>query len=245
MKITFRIFIVVCLAIFISPSLQAQSKKDKSKKRKSKQSVALENQTDSISYALGMDVGTNLKETGMTLSMEQLYRGLVAAMDSAKTSEINDSTRQALIRNFQQEIQEKKQQEREQKAALALEEGRLFLEENGKKEGVVTQPSGLQYKIIRPGTGPQPEATSTVVVHYEGRLIDDTIFDSSYKRGEPLDLPLNRVIAGWTEGIQLMKTGAKWQLFIPSDLGYGPNGAGNQIGPNQVLIFDVELLEVK
>ncbi|HRJ07679.1 MAG TPA: FKBP-type peptidyl-prolyl cis-trans isomerase [Prosthecobacter sp.] len=127
---------------------------------------------------------------------------------------------------------------------IALAKGQKFLEDNAAKEGVVTTASGLQYKVIRAGEGRSPSATDTVVVHYRGTLIDGKEFDSSYKRGEPIEFPLNRVIRGWTEGVQLMKEGAEYRFFIPSQLGYGTRGAGRDIGPNEVLIFDVELLEV-
>lgn len=127
---------------------------------------------------------------------------------------------------------------------IALARGEKFLQDNASKEGVNTTPSGLQYKIVREGEGRQPSATDTVVVHYRGTLIDGTEFDSSYKRGEPIEFPLNRVIAGWTEGVQLMKEGAEFRFFIPSKLAYGSRGAGRVIGPNEALIFDVELLEV-
>jgi FKBP-type peptidyl-prolyl cis-trans isomerase len=127
---------------------------------------------------------------------------------------------------------------------IALAKGEKFLEENAKKEGVTTTASGLQYKVLTPGTGKSPKATDTVLVHYRGTLIDGTEFDSSYKRKEPISFPLNRVIAGWTEGVQLMQEGAKFEFYIPSKLGYGSRGAGRDIGPNQALIFEVELLKV-
>lgn len=127
---------------------------------------------------------------------------------------------------------------------IALARGEKFLQENAAKEGVVSTTSGLQYKIVREGEGRRPSASDTVVVHYRGTLIDGTEFDSSYKRGEPIEFPLNRVIAGWTEGVQLMQEGAEFRFFIPSKLAYGPRGAGRVIGPNEALIFDVELLEV-
>lgn len=127
---------------------------------------------------------------------------------------------------------------------IALARGEKFLQDNAAKEGVVTTASGLQYKIVREGEGRRPTASDTVVVHYRGTLIDGTEFDSSYKRGEPIEFPLNRVIAGWTEGVQLMQEGAEFRFFIPSKLAYGPRGAGRVIGPNEALIFDVELLEV-
>lgn len=128
---------------------------------------------------------------------------------------------------------------------IALAKGEKFLEDNAKKEGVVVTPSGLQYKVITPGTGKSPKATDTVEVHYEGTLIDGKVFDSSYRRKESIEFPLNRVIAGWTEGVQLMQEGAKYRFFIPSKLAYGPRGAGRDIGPNEALIFDVELIKVK
>jgi FKBP-type peptidyl-prolyl cis-trans isomerase FkpA len=128
---------------------------------------------------------------------------------------------------------------------IALAKGEKFLEDNAKKDGVTVTASGLQYKVITEGTGKSPSATDTVLVHYEGTLIDGKVFDSSYKRGEPIEFPLNRVIAGWTEGVQLMKEGSKHRLYLPSKLAYGKQGAGRDIGPNEALIFDVELLKVR
>ena len=130
-------------------------------------------------------------------------------------------------------------------AQTALEKGKAFLAENGKKPGVKTTASGLEYEIITPGTGKSPKATDTVQVNYRGTLIDGTEFDSSYKRGEPIEFPLNRVIPGWTEGVQLMKEGSKYRFYIPSNLAYGSSGAGGVIGPDETLIFDIELLKVK
>lgn len=127
---------------------------------------------------------------------------------------------------------------------ITLAKGEKFLEDNAKKEGVTTTASGLQYKVLTPGTGKSPKATDTVLVHYRGTLISGTEFDSSYKRKEPISFPLNRVIAGWTEGVQLMQEGAKFEFYIPSKLAYGSRGAGRDIGPNEALIFEVELLKV-
>ncbi len=126
-----------------------------------------------------------------------------------------------------------------------MEAGKKFLEENAKKDGIKSTPSGLQYEVLREGTGPKPGATSTVEVHYEGRLINGSIFDSSYQRKETISFPLNRVIPGWTEGLQLMPTGAKYRLYIPSELGYGARGAGADIPPHSALIFDVELISIR
>lgn len=130
-------------------------------------------------------------------------------------------------------------------AQLGREKGEAFLAENAKKEGVKTLPSGLQYKVLKDGTGKQPGRADTVSVHYKGTLIDGTVFDSSYKRGEPAEFGVTQVIKGWTEALQLMKEGAKWQIFLPSSLGYGDRGAGDLIGPNETLVFEVELLKVK
>ena len=130
-------------------------------------------------------------------------------------------------------------------AESALEKGEKFLKQNATKEGVKTTASGLQYKVLKEGTGKSPKATDTVLVHYRGTLIDGTEFDSSYKRNEPIEFPLNQVIKGWTEGVQLMKEGAKYQFYIPSKLAYGSRGAGGAIGPDETLIFDVELLKVR
>ena len=126
-----------------------------------------------------------------------------------------------------------------------MEAGKKFLEENAKKEGIKSTPSGLQYEVLREGTGPKPGASSTVEVHYEGRLINGKVFDSSYQRNETISFPLNRVIPGWTEGLQLMPTGAKYRLYIPSELGYGARGAGADIPPNAALVFDVELISIR
>jgi len=131
-----------------------------------------------------------------------------------------------------------------QKTTQQMEQGQQFLEENGKREGVVTLPSGLQYEILEEGAGPKPEGSSNVTVHYEGRLIDGKVFDSSYKRNQPATFGVRQVISGWTEALQLMPQGSKWRLFIPSELGYGARGAGGSIPPNATLIFDVELISI-
>lgn len=156
-------------------------------------------------------------------------------MDTPNASEANTETPKIIKTNTSQTMQPQ----------TALERGQAFLAENSKQSGVVTLPSGLQYKIITAGTGPKPTASQTVKVHYEGTLIDGTIFDSSYKRGEPIEFPVTGVISGWVEALQLMPVGSTWMLYIPSDLAYGPRGAGGAIGPNETLIFKVELLSVR
>ena len=146
---------------------------------------------------------------------------------------------------FQQEIQNKQIAKMKEASEKNAKEGAAFLAENKNKEGVITLESGLQYKVLKSGDGPSPKETDTVVTHYRGNLINGEIFDSSYKRGQPATFPVSGVIAGWTEALQKMKVGDKWQLFIPSNLAYGENGAGQKIGPNEVLIFELELLEIK
>jgi FKBP-type peptidyl-prolyl cis-trans isomerase len=146
--------------------------------------------------------------------------------------------------SLQQEMQEKAAAERGAASKTNREKGEKFLAENKGKEGVMSTASGLQYKVVRQGTGAKPTASNTVKVHYEGKLLDGKVFDSSYQRNEPIEFPLNGVIAGWTEGVQLMSVGSKYTFFIPSDLAYGEQGGGGDIGPNEVLVFDVELLDI-
>ena len=151
--------------------------------------------------------------------------------------EINPDEANKILQNFFEGLQK-------EQGNAAKEAGNKFLEENKKQEGVITLPSGLQYKILKNGNGPKPKASDTVKCHYEGRLINGAIFDSSIRRGEPAEFPVSGVIAGWVEALQLMNTGSKWQLYIPSELAYGSHGAGQSIGPNETLIFDVELLDI-
>lgn len=190
------------------------------------------------SYAIGQSVGRSLQRDGVTeLDFEVFLDGLRDALGNK--SDMNDEQLRAAF----VELQERLQRQQDEKAAAALERGRQFLEENKKKEGVQTTASGLQYEVLRPGTGDSPKATDRVRVHYRGTLIDGTEFDSSYSRGQPAEFPVNGVIRGWVEALQLMKVGAKWKLTIPAELAYGQN-APPKIGPNQVLIFEVELLDI-
>ena len=159
--------------------------------------------------------------------------------------QVSDSEAQKLVQQFFAEQEAKQRAAAEKKGKAAKVAGENFLAENGKKEGVITLPSGLQYQVLRDGNGKKPKATDQVECHYEGTLIDGTIFDSSYKRGQTATFPLNGVIAGWTEGLQLMQEGAKYRFFIPYQLGYGANGAGASIPPYAALVFDVELIAVK
>lgn len=192
---------------------------------------------DKISYALGLGIGHQLKSMNIeNFSIEDFTRSISDIMEG-KPTEFDAREAQQMLNEY---FSKKEQEQAEQ----AIADGKVFLEENGKREGVVTTKSGLQYEVITEGTGAQPKATDKVRCHYEGQLIDGSVFDSSYQRGEPADFGLNQVIPGWTEGVQLMKEGAKYRFYIPYLLGYGERGAGQTIPPYSTLIFDVELIKV-
>lgn len=206
--------------------------------------TTLESQLEKVSYTIGQDIGSNLQQQGIEIDVDVLAKGIKDAL-LGNESLLTDAEKQTVMAQFQQEMQAKQQAQMEEQAAGNLTASEEFLAENSGKEGVVTLESGLQYKVIEEGTGPSPSATDTVVVHYSGTLVDGTEFDSSYQRGRPAEFPVNGVIPGWTEALQLMKEGGKWEVFIPPDLAYGERGAGQRIGPNAALIFEVELIEVK
>jgi FKBP-type peptidyl-prolyl cis-trans isomerase FklB len=211
---------------------------------KSAAPLTLKTQKEKFSYALGMKMGGNLKKQDVPVDPNILARGVKDALAGGKTL-MTDDEAQAALTDMQNDMR-KKQQEKQQVAGAAnKKEGETFLASNKGKEGVVTLPSGLQYKIIKDGTGPKPSATDSVVCNYRGTLIDGKEFDSSYKRGQPATFPVNGVIKGWTEALQLMPVGSKWQLFIPADLAYGDRGAGPDIGPDATLIFEVELVSIQ
>lgn len=203
-----------------------------------------QNEFDRLSYALGLSMGNNFRSSGIeTINVQDFADGVAAVFygDKPKMS-YNDA--KAEIQKFFTELQAKQQEQAKAMAEINAKTGKEFLESNGKRAEVLTTPTGLQYEVLAAGEGESPKATDTVKVHYTGKLIDGTVFDSSVERGEPATFGVTQVIPGWVEALQLMKPGAKWRLFIPSQLAYGPNGAGGAIGPNQTLIFDVELLEV-
>ena len=192
---------------------------------------------DKVSYSLGLSIASNLISSGVkTLHTEAFLDGLNTVFNGKMPEIMPDEAN-----NILQDYFDKLQQE---KGNQAKAQGEKFLAENKGKEGVVALPSGLQYKILKAGIGPKPQASDTVKCHYEGRLINGTVFDSSIRRGEPAEFPVSGVIAGWVEALQLMPVGSKWQLYIPSNLAYGTHGAGQSIGPNETLIFDVELLAI-
>ena len=189
---------------------------------------------DKVSYSLGLSIASNLISSGVTTINAEAFIDGLNVVFSGKMPEIMPDEANNILQDYFDKLQQ----------AKGKAEGEKFLAENKKKEGVVALPSGLQYKILTAGNGPKPKASDTVKCHYEGRLINGTVFDSSIRRNEPAEFPVSGVIAGWVEALQLMPVGSKWQLYIPSELAYGTHGAGQSIGPNQTLIFDVELLAI-
>jgi FKBP-type peptidyl-prolyl cis-trans isomerase FklB len=204
----------------------------------------LKSDKEKISYSIGMDIGGNLKRGSVEVDPDLVARGLKDSYVGGKTLLTEDQARQA-IADFQKTLAAKQAETMKILAEKNKADGEKFLEENAKKEGVKVLPSGLQYMEVTPGQGKSPKITDNVTTHYKGTLIDGTEFDSSYKRGQPVTFPVSGVIAGWTEALQLMKEGAKWQLFVPPRLAYGERGAGQVIGPNATLVFEVELISVK
>ncbi|MBD5351818.1 MAG: FKBP-type peptidyl-prolyl cis-trans isomerase [Bacteroides sp.] len=199
---------------------------------------------DKISYALGLSMGNNFRASGVEKINVQDFANGVAAVYGEQPLEMTYDEAKQVIRDYFQEMEKKNQEAAAAAAKVNEEAGKAYLEENGKRHEVVSLPSGLQYEVIEEGNGPKPSAGDQVKVHYTGRLIDGTVFDSSVERGEPATFGITQVIPGWVEALQLMNAGSKWRLHIPSNLAYGPQGAGGVIGPNSTLIFDVELLEV-
>jgi FKBP-type peptidyl-prolyl cis-trans isomerase FklB len=204
------------------------------------QEIKLENEKDRRSYAIGLNVGRNIRGDGLDLNLELLIRGVRDAMTGANPR-LSDSELNDIMLGIEQEMIRRVQE----LAAKNLKEGREFLAANKSKKGVITLDSGLQYQVLKEGEGSSPTVSDTVTTHYHGTLIDGTVFDSSIERGRPATFAVGKVIRGWTEALQKMKVGDKWKLFIPSDLAYGPQGAGGAIGPNAVLVFEVELLSIQ
>ena len=206
--------------------------------------TTLKTQKDTVSYSIGVDIGKKMKSQSLDVNADLVGKGIRDAL-SGSALVLTDKQMQGALMSFQQEMMAKQAENMKKVGEKNKKEGEAFLAENKKKPGVVTLPSGLQYKVIKEGTGKMPTAKDTVTTHYRGTLINGKVFDSSYDRGEPATFPVGGVIKGWTEALQLMKVGSKWQLFIPSELAYGERGTGQDIGPNATLIFDVELLDVK
>ncbi len=206
--------------------------------------TTLKNQKEKFSYSIGADTGQKLQNLPIEIDLDLLIKGMKDAFSKRKLL-MTDKEIQETLMDLQKELRAKFEEQRKVLGEKNKKEGDLFLAENKKKEGVVTLPSGLQYKVLKEGSGEKPQDTDSVTVHYRGTLIDGTEFDSSYSRGTPASFPVKGVIPGWTEGIKLMKEGAKWQLFIPPNLAYGERGGGPRIGPNATLIFEVELISIQ
>jgi FKBP-type peptidyl-prolyl cis-trans isomerase FklB len=223
MKSKLILFSLVCL----STGIFAQKNKP----------IQLKNELDSVSYSLGSVIGQSMKSAGITQLNETLFLQAMKDALSGKEALFNQQQVNSIMQNYMMKAQQAKAQKN-------MEEGKKFLAENSKKEGVVTLPSGLQYKILKEGEGQSPTINDQVTCHYRGTFIDGKVFDSSYDRGEPARFPVNGVIKGWTEALQLMKPGSKWMLYIPAELGYGDQNVPG-IEPNSVLIFEVELLSVE
>ena len=200
---------------------------------------------DKLSYSLGIGIGHQLLDMGLKDSLKvEDFSAAISDVLAQKKLVISSQDAQKIVNEFFQKLETERTAAMEKKGAKAKEEGEKYLKENATKEGVISLPSGLQYKVLKEGSGKQPKATDKVECHYEGFLIDGTVFDSSVQRGQTATFPLQGVIAGWTEGLQLMKEGAKYRFFIPYTLGYGPQGAGGMIPPYAALTFDVELIKV-
>ncbi|MDO8706749.1 MAG: FKBP-type peptidyl-prolyl cis-trans isomerase [Sulfuricaulis sp.] len=205
-----------------------------------KDTAGLKTDKQKFSYSVGFQLGQNLSRQKLDIDSKIAAQGMQNAL-SGTTPKLSPEEMRASIQVYQKKEQDKM----EAQGKKNLEAGQAFLEANKKKEGVVTLPSGLQYKVLTEGKGKQPKSSDSVIAHYRGTLINGTEFDSSYKRNEPATFPVQGVVKGWQEALPLMKEGAKWQIFVPADLAYGPRGAGQAIGPNETLIFDIELISVK
>lgn len=201
-------------------------------------------QKEKVSYSIGLDIGSTLKRQLIDVNAETLNRGIQDGLTGAKALMTDEQMKETMA-TFQKDMMAKQAAAKKEAGAKNATEGKKYLEENKAKDGMKTTADGLQYKVEKEGTGPNPKETDTVKVNYRGTTIDGKEFDSSYKRGEPATFPVNRVIKGWTEALQLMKVGAKYKLFIPAGLAYGERGAGADIGPDSTLIFDVELLGIE
>ena len=211
---------------------------------RSQSTLVLKTQKDKASYAIGMNIGAGLHRQSVDVDPNILARGLKDALTGGKPLLTDDEARAALA-ELQTQVRQQAQQKTLAEGEANKKAGDAFLATNKSKEGVVTLPSGLQYKVLQQGTGPKPTASDNVVINYRGKLINGTEFDSSFKRGQPATFPVGRIIKGLSEAIQLMPVGSKWQLYVPAELAYGDRGAGSDIGPNSTLVFDVDLLSIE
>lgn len=230
---TSRIILTVAAVAFLTSGVHAQTK------------MELKDLKQKASYSIGADIASNMKRQEIDIDVKALTAGLADGLSGAKML-LTDAEMRDVLDQFRKDLMAKMEAKAKTAGSDNKKAGEAFLAANGKKEGVKTTASGLQYKVLKAGKGTKsPKATDTVKVHYHGTLIDGTVFDSSVDRGEPISFPLNGVIPGWTEGVQLMKEGDKFQFTIPSNLAYGEQGAGGKIGPNATLVFDVELLAIE
>ncbi len=207
-------------------------------------SATLTDQKSKVSYAIGLNIGKSMRRQAVDVDPNVLAQGLKDGLNDAKPLLTDDEVR-ATMTAFQTDMRAKQEEKMKEASVSAKKEGEAFLAANKTKEGVVSLPSGLQYKILTPGTGPKPAASDTVACNYRGTLVNGTEFDASTKHGGPVTFPVSGVIKGWTEALQLMPVGSKWQLFIPADLAYGDQGAGADIPPGSTLIFEIELVSIK
>ena len=235
--------LIFILSVFSINSYAQGGKKDKKKDQSKAPSIELKTYSDTISYIIGSDIGKNLEKNMIVINLDVFIKGFSDGKVNNDTL-FTEEQKQAIMNKLQQDLQKKQQAKMTIEAEISKGEGKKFLDENKKKDGVVALPSGLQYRIIKAGTGPKPTGTDKVTVNYEGKLLSGKIFDSSYDRKEPITFPLNGVIKGWTEGVQLMNTGSTYEFFIPSDLGYGDKGTTG-IPPGSTLIFKVELISIE
>lgn len=230
LKYTLFTFVLVGTSLLADDALPGPGEKFKSPKEKT-------------SYALGMDIGISMKSSDLDIDLEAIVRGMRDVMGDAEPL-LSETELRETLSAFQEEIQKKAMEQLAVLAEKSKKDGAAFLAANKSKPGVVSLPSGLQYKITRRGSGPIPAATDTVRTHYRGTLLDGTVFDSSYERGAPAEFAVAGVIRGWTEALQRMPVGSKWTLYVPSQLAYGERGAGGSIGPHATLVFEIELLEI-
>ena len=236
----FKLFVIV---LFAAGIINAQDKGKTNEKPSSKSEASIiKTIEDSVSYSIGQSISANLKDTPMELNIDLIAKGMKDAKEGVNLLTVDQM--KSCLGVLNQKMMAKKAEEMKEVGERNKKLGEEFLENNKKQEGVITTPSGLQYKVIVKGNGPQPTESSTVKVNYSGKLLNGKEFDSSYKRGQPAEFPVNGVIKGWTEALKMMHVGDKWDLFIPSDLAYGEQGAGGMIEPNSVLLFEVELLDI-
>lgn len=241
---SFPLYIALVLAAALMPPALASAQQSDAKPAPKAATGPLKTQKDKVSYSIGLDIGKNFKNQGIDVDPAMLARGMRDAMAGNKPLLTEEESHQVMT-DFQMAMKEEHLKKQQAAGAENAKAAAAFLAANKKKPGVKTTASGLEYKVIKEGTGKTPTLEDTVTAHYRGTLLDGTEFDSSYKRGEPASFPVSGVIPGWTEVLQLMKVGSKYEVWIPANLAYGERGAGNVIGPNAMLTFEIELLDVK